>query len=268
MLDEMTERVRQAIREAEAAGETPPGRPTLIKLTGLNEYQVRKAQEKLAAAGDEGPPADSSDSPADPDGGPDTDEIPAVVEPEPVTADSAGDELETLEIQPADAGEPDLQPVSNVRPPRRWPLLLMSLAGGVAVWSGWVGLGKLTGFGMIQPLPGIADNFQLNTSIVLPISVEAYAAYALQCWLSAGRFSRRTTRFAKYSAFSSLVIGAGAQVAYHLMSAAGMTRAPWQITTLVATVPVVVLGLASALAKLVSSDLQRLQRVSSGGGQR
>ncbi|CRK59184.1 hypothetical protein [Alloactinosynnema sp. L-07] len=46
----------------------------------------------------------------------------------------------------------------------------------------------------------------------------------------------------------------GAQVAYHLMSAAGYTRAPWPVVMSVAIVPVVVLGLASALAKLVTND--------------
>lgn len=142
------------------------------------------------------------------------------------------------------------------RPPRPWPLLLIGLAAAVAVWSGWVGLGRLAGFGVIEPLPGIWDGFRINSAVVLPISVEAYAAYALRCWLGGGQYSARTTRFAKWSAIASLVIGAGAQVAYHLMEAAGLARAPWPVTMLVACVPVVVLGLASALAKLVTSDHQ------------
>ena len=111
-------------------------------------------------------------------------------------------------------------------------------------------------FGVIQPLPGIVDDLQINTAVVLPISVEAYAAYALRCWLGAGQYSVRTTTFARRSALASLVIGALAQVAYHLMASFGLHHAPWQITTLVACVPVVVLGLASALAKLVTSDHQ------------
>src|SRR5205823_14951571 len=105
-------------------------------------------------------------------------------------------------------------------------------------------------------LPIFVDDLRINTAVVLPLSVEAYAAYALRCWLGTSQYSRRTTEFAKWSAIASLVIGAGAQVAYHLMVAAGMTRAPWQITTLVAVIPVMVLGLASALAKLVTSDRQ------------
>lgn len=149
---------------------------------------------------------------------------------------------------------------ADVTPPRfrslrhTWPLLFIALAAGVSVWSGWVGLGQLTGFGVIEPLPGLADGFRINSSIVLPISVEAYGAFALTCWLTPGVHSDRTVRFAGWSALASLYVGALAQVAYHLMKAAGVTAAPWQITALVACVPVVVLGLASALAKMVTSD--------------
>lgn len=149
----------------------------------------------------------------------------------------------------------DDQPRETVRTLRQtWPLILIGAAAAVAVWSGWVGLGKLAGFGMIEPLPGIANGWEINSSVVLPISVEAYAAYALRCWLTVGRFTPRTVRFAKWSAIISLVIGALAQVAYHLMSAAGLVRAPWPVTMLVACVPVAVLGLASALAKMVTAD--------------
>ncbi|RSM65011.1 hypothetical protein DMH04_50100 [Kibdelosporangium aridum] len=142
------------------------------------------------------------------------------------------------------------------KPHKPWPLLIIGAAAAVAVWSGWVGLGQMAGFGVIHPLPGIWDDLKLNTAVVLPLSVEAYAAYALRVWLGVGSGPRsaRTLRFAKISAIASLVIGAIAQVAYHLMEAAGYTRAPWPIVMLVAIVPVIVLGLASALAKLVTSD--------------
>jgi cytochrome bd-type quinol oxidase subunit 2 len=113
----------------------------------------------------------------------------------------------------------------------------------------------MAGFGVIHPLPGIWDALKLNTAVVLPLSVEAYAAYALRVWLSTNsQRSARTLRFAKFSALASLVIGAVAQIAYHLMEAAGYTKAPWPIVMLVAVIPVIVLGLASALAKLVTSD--------------
>lgn len=124
----------------------------------------------------------------------------------------------------------------------------------VAVWSGWVGLGQLTGFGVVQLLPGVWDELRINTAVVLPLSVEAYGGYALRCWLGTTGLSAKTRRFARRSAITSLIIGAGAQAAYHLMTAAGIQAAPWPVTVLVACIPVLVLGLASALARLVTAD--------------
>ncbi len=74
----------------------------------------------------------------------------------------------------ADTAEPD--PVPVARPVPKWPLILLSAPAFVAIWSGWVGLGVLTGFGVVHPLPGIADGFTLNSAITLPIGVETYAA--------------------------------------------------------------------------------------------
>jgi hypothetical protein len=82
-----------------------------------------------------------------------------------------------------------------------WPLLILALPAAVAVWSGWVGIGQLTGFGQVHPLPGIWDSFHLDTAVTLPVGVEAYAAYALRAWLSASTaVSARTRRFARRSA--------------------------------------------------------------------
>ena len=44
------------------------------------------------------------------------------------------------------------------------------------------------------------------------------------------------------------------QVAYHLLTQAGVTRAPWEVTTVVSCLPVAVLGVGSALAHLLRSD--------------
>jgi hypothetical protein len=135
------------------------------------------------------------------------------------------------------------------RLPASWPLVLLALPAFVAIWSGWVGLGVLTGFGPVHPLPGIADGFTLNTAITLPVGVETYAAYALRVWLG-GTKSRRARVFARNSAIGSLVLGAAGQVAYHLMTAWHMSAAPWPITTAVACLPVLVLGSGAALAHL------------------
>ncbi|MEH0971590.1 ABC transporter permease [Micromonospora sp. CPCC 205546] len=148
-------------------------------------------------------------------------------------------------------GHPDTPtPNPPARPAVVWPVVLLALPAFVAIWSGWVGLGGLTGFGVVHPLPGIWDSFSINSAITLPIGVETYGAYALYVWLS-GRVPAPARRFAKWSALGSLAVGALGQIAYHLLEAAGVTSAPWWITTAVACLPVAVLGMGAALAHLV-----------------
>ena len=97
----------------------------------------------------------------------------------------------------------------------------------------------------------------LDTAITLPVGVEAYAAYALRAWLARDpAISARTRRFAKWSAICSFALGMAGQVAYHLMAQAGMTRAPWAITTVVSCLPVLVLGMGTALAHMLRADAE------------
>lgn len=142
---------------------------------------------------------------------------------------------------------------ATVRRPVVWPVFLLALPAFVAIWAGWVELGRLTGFGKVNLLPGIAEGAVIDTAITLPIGVETYAAFALYVWLS-GRASEQARRFAKRSAIASLGIGALGQIAYHLMAAAGWTSAPWLITAAVACLPVAVLGMGAALAHLLHTD--------------
>ncbi|GAB2657110.1 ABC transporter permease [Saccharopolyspora gloriosae] len=184
--------------------------------------------------------------------------------PEPEPADPGPAERDEPETPATDDQAEPMAPeqvskITNPEPPTvgkpvsRWPVLLLALPAFVAIWSGWVGLGGLTGFGIVHPLPGIWDGLELNTAITLPIGVETYAAYALRVWLS-GQVPHRARRFAQVSALGSLGLGALGQVAYHLMTAAGMTAAPWWITTLVACLPVAVLGMGAALTHLLHTD--------------
>jgi len=153
------------------------------------------------------------------------------------------------EEAPARSAVPDRRAV------RSWPLLVLAAPAAVAVWSGWVGIGQMTGFGMVHPLPGIWDSLRIDTAVTLPVGVEAYAAYALRAWLARGRqVSHRTRRFAGWSAAGSLLLGMAGQIAYHLLAQAGATRAPWEITTVVSCLPVLVLGMGAALAHLLHAD--------------
>ena len=131
---------------------------------------------------------------------------------------------------------------------RNLPVVLLSLPAGVAIWSGWVALGTLCGFGKVQPLPGVLDGLWIDTRITLPVGMETYAAYALRVWITTPPGPAR--RFAKASAITALVLGAGGQVAYHLMAAAGMTTAPWPVVAVVATLRSRYSGWARPLAHL------------------
>jgi hypothetical protein len=135
-------------------------------------------------------------------------------------------------------------------PVRRWPLILIAAPAAVAVWSGWVGLGTLCGFGIVHPLPGIASGFELNTAITLPVGVEAYGAYALGAWLTPGA-GPAARRFARRSALGALGLGMAGQVIYHLLAAAHATRAPWPVVMLVSCLPVLTLGFGGALTHLL-----------------
>ncbi|WP_428963931.1 ABC transporter permease [Micromonospora fluostatini] len=193
-------------------------------------------------------PADTTPDPiADPapvaDLPPVADDVPPVVSGQVAPVADLGTNI-TTEAVPVDSADSGRAVV--------WPVVLLALPAFVAIWSGWVGLGGLTGFGVVHPLPGIWDSFSINSAITLPIGVETYGAYALYVWLS-GRVPERARRFAKWSAIASLLVGALGQVAYHLLEAAGVTSAPWWITTAVACLPVAVLGMGAALAHLVRS---------------
>jgi hypothetical protein len=149
----------------------------------------------------------------------------------------------------ANAPSRPISVVGEPGPARQWPVILLAAPAFVAIWSGWVGVGELAGFGPVHPLPGIADGFTINSAITLPVGMETYAAYALRVWLAQSS-TDRARRFARRSAITAFVLGGLGQIAYHLMTAAHLAMAPWPITTAVSCLPVVVLGFGAALAHL------------------
>ena len=114
---------------------------------------------------------------------------------------------------------------------------------------------------MVPLLPGIWSSLRLDTAVTLPVGVECYAAYALRAWLATGHaISDRTRRFARASAVFSFALGMAGQVAFHLMDQNHITRAPWGITTLVSCLPVLVLGMGTALAHMLREDAAAADR--------
>jgi hypothetical protein len=134
---------------------------------------------------------------------------------------------------------------------RRWPLAVIAAPAAVSIWSGWVGLGGMCGFGEVQPLPGIVP-LHLNTALTLPLEIESYAALALGAWLRPGT-KGKARRFARWSALGALTLGMLGQVSYHLLAARHATRAPDIVVVLVACLPVVVRGSAVALLHLLAA---------------
>jgi hypothetical protein len=176
---------------------------------------------------------------------------------EPSTAPVAGQDTRGAGDEVADGASSEVAQVVNPGPRRRvrvprWPILVIALGAFVSIWGGWVGLGKLAGFGPVQLLPGIADEFVINSAITLPLGVEAYAFYALWVWLApaAARVPARARRFACWSSAAALGVGLFGQATYHLLAAAGAERAPDPVVVFVSCLPVLVLGAAAALAHL------------------
>lgn len=234
--------------------------PSRNKLMRAFKIGGPKAKELIAAL-TPAPAAPTASEPVEPE--PSADPVKPVepvaepaVAPPPLPPIDPTDEMAEVGIArpPAEpVGPPAAEPVAEIAPKRRrpivWPVLILCLPAFVAIWGGWVEMGRLTGFGMVTLLPGISD-FQIDTAITLPIGVETYAAYALYVWLS-GMVTGAALKFAKWSALASLALGALGQVAYHLMAAAGWTSAPWPITAAVACIPVAVLGMGAGLAHLM-----------------
>lgn len=137
-----------------------------------------------------------------------------------------------------------------------WPGALLMAPAAVAIWAGWVGLGEMTGFGVVQLLPGIWDGLRVNTSITLPIGMEAYAAYAMRCWLATG-IGQRLRDYARGTAIAAFILGLIGQVSFHLMSAAGWATAPWLVVMFVSAMPIGVGLMGAGLLHLVREENER-----------
>ena len=115
----------------------------------------------------------------------------------------------------------------------------------VAIWSGWVSLGEMCGFGLVQPFPGIVA-WRLNTAITFPVGVEAYGAYAMSALALADDAGQRQG--------VRQVVRPGRANARHARPGrlppafrGPPGRAPWPVVVAVACLPVITLGFGAAL---------------------
>ena len=143
----------------------------------------------------------------------------------------------------------------QARTVRSWPLLLLAFPAAAEVWSGWVGIAQKTGFGLVSLLPGIWSSLHLDTTITLPIGVEAYAAYALRAWLAPSTGSAPGPAGSPSGPRSAPSCSAWpARSPTTCWSRPGESRAPWGITTVVSCLPVLVLAMGTALAHMLRGD--------------
>src|SRR5690606_24132403 len=183
-----------ASRAAEATG---VGSETTAEASTRPDLHLVKTPPAEAAEGDTGGDriaAEPTENPAEGDGPADIAEPIGAAAPDGVS------------VEVAAVADPGVG--RRVRVPR-WPILLIALGAFVSIWGGWVGLGELAGFGPVRLLPGIVDEFVINSAITLPLGVEAYAFYALWVWLApaGAQVPARARRFACWSAMAALGLG-------------------------------------------------------------
>lgn len=137
--------------------------------------------------------------------------------------------------------------------------LVIAVPAFLAVWSGWIGLGEMTGWGERNMLPGlVADGgwATIHTSITLPIGIEAFGALSMAVWLASRNAGGTLPRYAAFCTFGSLALGAFGQVSYHVLTAAGEPAPSW-LVGFVAVLPVIVLGASVGLIHLAASNRKR-----------
>lgn len=148
----------------------------------------------------------------------------------------------------------------------RGAVALVAVSAFVAIWGGWVGLGRLAGFGPVDLLPGVPGGpYEVDLSITLPLGVEAFAAIALYVAVS-GLVEGGARTFAWVAAIGSLGLGMFGQAAYHLLTAQehGAGATPTWVVVFVSVLPVLVLGLASLLLHLAEAARQTSVRSEDG----
>ena len=141
----------------------------------------------------------------------------------------------------------------------RGAVALVAASAFVAIWGGWVGLGRLAGFGPVDLLPGVPGGpYEVDLSITLPLGVEAFAAIALYVAVS-GLVEGGARTFAWVAAIGSLGLGMFGQAAYHLLTAQehGAGATPTWVVVFVSVLPVLVLGLASLLLHLAEAGARQ-----------
>jgi hypothetical protein len=240
----LAQRIRDEARKAEAEG-----KPQLGELKTISEHRVRTLLDKVKDKQPPDPPTMLT--------------APTVELPQPTQNPAPAPlhtEQTTLHYTTTDQQKHQTDPVWSGSTGIVITVWLIALSAFIATWGGWVGLGKMTAFGETQLLPGLVDTLTINLAVTLPLGLEAYSALAVIVWLSHNPHSPRTRSFARASAMLSFALGASGQVSYHLLHAAGIEKAPWPIVAAVSCVPVLLIGMGTALLHMYQEDKRKATR--------
>lgn len=137
-----------------------------------------------------------------------------------------------------------------------WVAVIIAACALLEVWATWLGLGSVSGF----PKLG-----RMTTGWILPVTTEAYWAYALYAWL-AGAPGPRSRKFAMWTAGIVFVLSLLGQESGHLTAPAGRT-APAYVVAFVTALPLISLALVAVLVHLRQADREALAAAARAAGE-
>jgi hypothetical protein len=123
-----------------------------------------------------------------------------------------------------------------------WVAVIIAACALLEVWATWLGLGSVSGF----PKLG-----RMTTGWILPVTTEAYWAYALYSWL-AGAPGPRSRAFAMWTAGIVFALSLLGQESGHLVPAG--QAAPAYVVAFVTALPLTALALIAILVHLRQAD--------------
>lgn len=126
-----------------------------------------------------------------------------------------------------------------------WVAVIIAACALLEVWATWLGLGSVSGF----PKLG-----RMTTGWILPVTTEAYWAYALYAWL-AGAPGPRSRKFAMWTAAAMFVLSLLGQESGHLTAG---QAAPVYVVAFVTALPLISLALIAVLVHLRQADREEI----------
>lgn len=129
-----------------------------------------------------------------------------------------------------------------------WVAVIIAACALLEVWASWLGIGSVSGF------PEIGH---VTTGWILPVTTEAYWAYALWTWL-AGAPGPRSRKFAMWTAGIVFALSLLGQESGHLLAASHKAVPPAYVVAFVTALPLISLALVAVLVHLRQADREEL----------